>query len=104
MNEIEYKIKIDRPIGYKDKFGNVYPINYGYIEGIIGGDGEEQDVYVLDIDYAVSYTYKPIIAIIRRNDDNEDKWVAASREYTKSEIWDLVSFIEQHFDSEIELL
>lgn len=104
MNQIHYDIKIDRPIGYVDNYGNVYPINYGYIEGIIGGDGEEQDVYVLDIDYAVSYTSKPIIAIIRRKDDNEDKWVAASREYTKEQIWELVSFIEQHFDIEIELL
>ena len=41
-------VTIDRPLGsyhpeYKDMY---YPINYGYIEGIIAPDGEEQDAYV----------------------------------------------------------
>lgn len=27
-----------------------YPINYGYIKGIIAHDGEEQDVYILGVD------------------------------------------------------
>ena len=40
------KVKVDRPIGYKDDFDNVYPLNYGYTPGKIGGDGEEQDVYI----------------------------------------------------------
>ena len=39
-------IMIDRPMNsyhpeHKDLF---YPVNYGYIEGIIAPDGEEQDV------------------------------------------------------------
>ena len=35
-------IVVDRPIGYQH--GDiVYPINYGYIPGMIAGDGEEQD-------------------------------------------------------------
>ena len=37
---------IDRPIGY-DHDGTIYPINYGYVAGIMGGDGEEQDAYIL---------------------------------------------------------
>ena len=42
-------IMIDRPMNsyhpeHKELF---YPVNYGYIEGIIAPDGEEQDVYVL---------------------------------------------------------
>lgn len=41
-----YIAKIDRPIG-TIHHGTVYPINYGYIEGLIAGDGEEQDVYIL---------------------------------------------------------
>ena len=38
------RIGIDRPIGYvhhKEKYDLIYPINYGYIPDIIGGDGEE---------------------------------------------------------------
>lgn len=41
-----YTAKMDRPMGYVHH-GTTYPINYGYIEGIIAGDGEEQDVYIL---------------------------------------------------------
>ena len=44
------RIEIDRPIGYvhhKEKYDLVYPINYGYIPGVLGGDDEELDVYQL---------------------------------------------------------
>ena len=36
-------VKIDRPMGsYHPKYKDIYyPINYGYIEGIIALDGEE---------------------------------------------------------------
>ena len=42
-------VTMDRPIGavHPKHPDIVYPINYGYIEGLMGGDGEEQDVYVL---------------------------------------------------------
>lgn len=45
-------IKIDRPIGsvHPKHPDIVYPINYGYIPGVLGGDGEELDVYVLGVD------------------------------------------------------
>ena len=36
-------IEIDRPIGYVHHKGEkslVYPINYGFIPGVLGGDGE----------------------------------------------------------------
>ena len=41
-------VKIDRPMGsYHPKHKDIfYPINYGYIEGIMAPDGEEQDAYV----------------------------------------------------------
>ncbi len=44
-------VMIDRPMNschpeHKDLF---YPVNYGYIKGIIARDGEEQDVYVWTI-------------------------------------------------------
>lgn len=42
-----YQVIIDRPIGYIDKFGNQYPINYGYVPNLLAGDGEEQDVYII---------------------------------------------------------
>ena len=48
-------VTVDRPMGsyhpeHKDMY---YPVNYGYIEGIIAPDGEEQDAYILGVDKAV---------------------------------------------------
>lgn len=42
-----YQVIIDRPMGFRDDFGNIYPINYGYIPELLAGDGEEQDVYII---------------------------------------------------------
>ena len=50
-------IKIDRPIGYvhkKENYSLTYPINYGYLPGVIGGDGEELDVYLLGVNEPVT--------------------------------------------------
>ena len=30
-----------------------YPINYGYIEGVMAPDGEEQDAYILGVNEPV---------------------------------------------------
>ena len=53
-------IDIDRPIGYLHHKGEktlLYPINYGYIPGVLGGDGEELDVFLVGVNEAVtSYT------------------------------------------------
>ena len=45
-------VKIDRPLGsaHPDYPDMIYPVNYGYVEGIIAPDGEEQDAYVLGVD------------------------------------------------------
>ena len=50
-------------------------INYGYIEGIIAPDGEEQDAYILGIDKPVKEFVGKIIAIIHREDDVEEPTV-----------------------------
>mgnify|MGYP002231338216 CR=1 FL=1 len=31
-----------------------YPINYGYIEGVMAPDGEEQDAYILGVNEPVA--------------------------------------------------
>ncbi len=103
-NMEKFKVIIDRPIGYKDDFGNIYPINYGYIPGIIAGDGEEQDVYILDVDTPIKEYEGVVVAKIIRKDDNEDKWVMATKKYTKEEIWQKVEFIEKYFDSSILII
>lgn len=70
-------VTVDRKKGtYHPKHKEIYyPINYGYIEGIIAPDGEEQDAYILGIDKPVKEFVGKIIAIIHREDDVEEPTV-----------------------------
>lgn len=98
-------VTVDRPLGsYHPKHKDIYyPINYGYIEGIMAPDGEEQDAYILGVDEAVETFTGTIIAVVHRNDDIEEKWVVAPKgmTFSKEEIWEKIYFQEQYFDSEI---
>lgn len=98
-------VTVDRPLGsfhpeYPDMY---YPINYGYVEGIIAPDGEEQDAYILGVDKPVEEFTGKIIAIVQRSDDIEEKWVVCPENITlnKEEIMDQIRFQEQYFHSEI---
>lgn len=96
---------VDRPLGsyHPDHKDLYYPINYGYIKGIISGDGEEQDAYIIGIDKPVKIFSGVIVAIIHRNDDIEEKWVVApeNKTFSLQEIEDAVNFQEKYFDSNI---
>ena len=101
------KVTVDRPLGsYHPKHKNLYyPINYGYIEGIIAPDGEEQDAYILGVDVPVKEFVGKIIAVIHRNNDVEEKWVVAPEDasFTADEIMEQVRFQEQYFDIEVRM-
>lgn len=102
-------IGIDRPIGYvhhKEKYDLVYPINYGYIPGVLGGDAEELDVYLLGVDEAVKEYDAKIIGAVFRTDDVEDKLIGApdGMTFTEEEIREVVRFQEQYHTSYIEVL
>lgn len=96
---------IDRPLGsYHPKHKNIYySVNYGYVPDIIAPDGEGQDVYVLGVTEPIESFVGKVIAIIRRIDDVEDKWVVAPEEmkFTKDEIMKQVEFQERFFRTEI---
>ena len=100
-------IKIDRPIGSRHpKYPDlVYPVNYGYLPGCPGGDGEEQDVYLLGVDAPVTEYTAKVIAVVYREDDEEDKLVAApvGMTFTKRQIYARVRFQEQYYQSKIKL-
>ncbi len=99
-------VTMDRPIGtpHPKHPEIVYPINYGYIDGLIGGDGEEQDVYVLGETQPLETFNGEIIAVVHRFDDDECKWVASKGEkYSADEIADIIRFQEQFHDSIIIL-
>lgn len=101
------KVTVDRSLGsyhpeHKDMY---YPINYGYIEGIMSPDKEEQDAYILGVDEPVKEFTGRIIAIIHRLDDVEEKWVVAPENlfFSKEEIIAQVLFQEKYFQWEIEM-
>ncbi|MBO4899746.1 MAG: NUDIX domain-containing protein [Lachnospiraceae bacterium] len=68
---------IDRPMGtYHPRHPNLYyPVNYGYVTGVTGGDGKEQDIYLLGVTEPVNEFTGKVIAVYHRYDDNETKWV-----------------------------
>ena len=100
-------VTVDRPMGsYHPKHKDIYySINYGYVEGIMASDGEEQDAYILGVDEPVEKFTGKVIAIIRRLDDIEDKWIVCPENMTfsKEEIAEKVMFQEQFFNTEIIL-
>jgi len=100
-------VTVDRPLGsYHPKHKDMYyPINYGYIEGIMAPDGEEQDAYILGIDVPVKTFMGKIIAVIHRNDDVEEKWVVCpeNMNFSEEDIRKQVDFQERYFDSHIRM-
>ena len=48
-----------------------YPINYGYIEGVMAPDGEEQDAYILGVNEPVKKFTGKIIADLLEVDIKE---------------------------------
>ena len=99
-------VLIDRKMGsvHPNHPDILYPLNYGYIPGLLAEDGEEQDAYVLGIDYPVDSFTGTVIAIIHREDDVEDKWVVADGMVSKEEIYEKTRFQEQYFQTYIEML
>lgn len=102
-------VGIDRPIGYVHHKGEktlIYPINYGYIPGVLGGDGEELDVYILGIDHPVTENIEVrVIGIVYRRNDVEDKLIAApdGMTFTAEQMYDAIYFQEKYYDSYVEI-
>lgn len=95
-------VEVDRPIGHLHK-GMVYPVNYGYIPGVIAGDGEAQDAYILGVSEPHSSFDGRVVGAIRRKNDCEDKLVVAPEGmvFHQGQIAEAVRFQEQYFDTYI---
>ena len=96
---------IDRPLGschprHKEL---VYPINYGYVDGVFAGDGAEQDVYIIGVNKPLERYEGKVIAVYHRINDVEDKWIVTldDRCYSDEEILNDISFQEQYFVGEL---
>lgn len=103
------RIEIDRPVGFlheKKPESILYPINYGYIPRVLGGDDEELDVYLLGVAEPVSEYTCRIIGIVHRSDDVEDKLIGVPEGmwFTREEMASAVDFQEKYHDSTVEVL
>lgn len=96
-------VEVDRPIGYVHA-SFVYPVNYGYIPGVIAGDGEAQDAYILGVTESLAAFDGRVVGAIRRRDDSEDKLIVApdGMVFHQAEIAEAVHFQEQYFDYMLE--
>ena len=96
---------VDRPMGsaHPDYPDMIYPINYGYVDGIFAADGEEQDVYIFGVDEPLETYEGKVIAIYHRTNDNEDKWIVSidGRDYSDAEILKAIHFQEQYFEGSL---
>ena len=101
------KVIIDRPLGtYHPNHPDIfYTVNYGYIEGTLAQDGEEQDAYILGIDKPLKEFTGIVLAIVNRLNDVEDKWIVVPEgvSFTKEEIIKQVEFQEKYFKIEIKI-
>lgn len=102
----EISVVIDRPLGSKhsEKYPNhIYPVNYGYIENTVSGDGDNIDVYVLGVFEPIKTFTGTCIAVINRLNDTEQKLVAApfGTSYTTDQIKALLEFQERFYKIEI---
>ena len=68
---------VDRPLGsaHPRHPDLVYPVNYGYADGVMAADGAEQDVYILGPDRPLSRFSGTVVAVWHRLNDVEDKWI-----------------------------
>jgi len=100
-------VTVDRPMGsyHPEHAALYYPVNYGYIEGTLSADGEEADAYILGVDAPLDRFTGRVIAVIKRLDDVEDKWVVAPEgvSFTEEEILALTAFQERYFTVKVEI-
>lgn len=96
--------RIDRPIGSKHPSypDTVYPVNYGYVDEVMAGDGEKQDVYVLGTDKPLKTFEGKVIAVYHRYNDAEDKWIVSlDHNYSDEEILKAIYFQEKYFQGRL---
>ena len=96
---------IDRPLGsaHPRHPEMIYPINYGYVDGVFAGDGAEQDVYVFGTAQPLETYAGKVIAVDHRLNDNEDKWIVSinGESIPAEDILEAISFQEQYFMGEL---
>jgi len=97
-------VKVDRKLGEKHpKWDWSYPVNYGFVPGVIAPDGEELDAYILRVDKPVEEFEGEVMAIVHRTENDDDKLVVVpeGEPVTDEEIEKMVEFQEKWFKHEV---
>ena len=97
-------VKMDRPLGSRHpRFGFIYPVNYGYVPGVMAPDQDELDAYVLGVFEPLGQFEGTCIAVVRRSEDDDDKLVVVEpgQDYTDEQIRALTEFQERFFTTVI---
>ena len=98
-------VVMDRPMGtyHPERPDVYYTINYGYLPGTMADDGEPIDAYVLGPEIPLATYDGEVIAIVKREDDVEDKLVVSDRKIPANEIMDQIRTYEKKYKSSIQL-
>ena len=98
---------VDRPLGsvHPAHPDMIYPVNYGCVDGLPGGDGEDQDVYILGPDKPMQTFAGTVIGVYHRLNDREDKWIVTpdGSPVSRETILEAIAFQEQFFMGELYL-
>lgn len=101
-------VVIDRPMGsaHPKHPDLIYSVNYGFLAGVPGGDGDNQDAYVLGVNEPISAFSGQVIGCVHRSDDVEYKLVVAPEGtcMDQADIAEAIRFQEQFFDSSVDAL
>lgn len=98
------QITIDRPIwSTHPKYGYLYEVNYGYIDGTRAPDDEGIDAYILGISEPLTMFDGICIAVIHRLNDDDDKLIVVPEGiyFDDVTIRSITYFQEQFFESQI---
>ncbi len=101
-------VTVDRKLGstHPEHKEIRYELNYGYVQEIFAADNDWQDAYIYGVDTPVEFFEGEVVAVIRRLNDAEDKWVVAAKgtRLSRDEVRRATYFIERFFETEIECL
>jgi inorganic pyrophosphatase len=92
------QLEFDQPVGSSYEPHNIesYPVNYGYVPGVLAPDGDDLDAYLLNVFEPLQKAEGICIAIIHRLEDDDDKLVVVPEgtELTDEEIHQQTQFQE----------
>lgn len=85
------------------KVKNSFPINCGYVQDVLDGDGKQLECYIVGINEERKEFTGKCIAILHQFDNTQDKLIVAPNDidYTDNQIREILKFKEKNYMNEI---